>query len=172
MDDPVVAGITPTAGGVTFAGDLGGVLRVLDSRTGVLLHSVDTKGSMAGGLVTYQIGNTQYVAMASGNVSRVATRVTGIPSIVIMALEGSQKTAAATRGQALYMQVCSSCHGADGNLVADRKLGTLRQRRDSASTVAYIKDPKPPMPKLYPAILSEQDIQDVASYVLDSMQGE
>ena len=39
-DKPVVAGITPTAGGVTFAGDLGGNLFVFDSKTGAVVNKV------------------------------------------------------------------------------------------------------------------------------------
>jgi alcohol dehydrogenase (cytochrome c) len=171
-DEPVVAAITPTAGGVTFAGDQSGKFIVLDSRTGALLHSIDTHGAMVGGLVTYEIAGTQYVAMASGNVSRVATRVTGLPSIVIMALESrvQPQTVAAEKGRDLYTRICASCHGADGNLVADRKLATLRQRRDLASTIAYLKNPKPPMPRMFPDILSEQDLRDISSFLFKSLQ--
>jgi hypothetical protein len=32
-------------------------------------------------------------------------------------------------------------------------------------TVDWIKNPAPPMPKLYPATLSEKDTRDVAAYV-------
>ena len=42
-EKPVVAGITPTAGGVTFAGDLGGNLLVFDSRTGASLFSASMR---------------------------------------------------------------------------------------------------------------------------------
>jgi glucose dehydrogenase len=37
-EKPVVAGITPTAGGVTFAGDLAGNLLIFDSKSGALLR--------------------------------------------------------------------------------------------------------------------------------------
>jgi len=40
-----------------------------------------------------------------------------------------------------------------------------KSRKDYAAAVAWIKDPKPPMPKLYPAPLSESDVADVAAYV-------
>jgi mono/diheme cytochrome c family protein len=33
------------------------------------------------------------------------------------------------------------------------------------ATLAQIKNPAPPMPKLYPSTLSEQDVNDVAAYV-------
>jgi hypothetical protein len=31
--------------------------------------------------------------------------------------------------------------------------------------VSAIEDPDPPMPKLYPSVLSRQDVNDVAAYV-------
>ena len=172
MAEPVVAAITPTAGGVTFAGDQGGTFVVLDSKSGAVLHSVDTGGAMVGGLVTYEIGGTQYVAMASGNVSRVATRVTGIPSIVILSLNSTsaRATSGADRGRDLYGRVCASCHGSDGSLVAGRSLGTLHQRRDRAGTLEYLKNPKDPMPKMFPTLLSEQDLRDVSDYLFENLQ--
>lgn len=208
-DKPVVAGITPTAGGVTFAGDVGGNLFVFNSKTGELLHKVQTRGALAGGLVTYEAGGKQYVAFADGNVSRTMFGAYGIPSVVIMALNpkpasgatGSgaassaagaspsvasasvaPPTAAASRaprapsgaanipaGRKLYSQVCVSCHGPDGNMIADHHLSTLKARKDLKATVAYLKDPKPPMPKLYPDPLKEQDILDVAAYLHDDI---
>ena len=85
-DKPVVAGITPTAGGVTFAGDLGGFLYVFDSKSGAVVNRIQTGGALAGGLVTYEAGGRQYVAFADGNISRNAFGALGMPSVVIMAL--------------------------------------------------------------------------------------
>jgi PQQ-dependent dehydrogenase (methanol/ethanol family) len=201
-EKPVVAGITPTAGGVTFAGDLGGDLFVFNSKSGELLNKIQTRGALAGGLVTYEAGGKQYVAFANGNVSRNAFGALGIPSVVIMALNpkpvaaaasasgpsssGASTGAAATSstspaavsakrgssgaanvaaGRKLYTQVCVSCHGPDGDMLADHKLTTLKSRKDLKATVAYIKDPRAPMPKLYPDLLKDQDILDVATYV-------
>ena len=186
-EKPVVAGITPTAGGVTFAGDLAGNLFVFNSKTGELVNKVQTRGALAGGLVTYEAGGKQYVAFANGNVSRNAFGALGIPSLVIMTLNprtasGSPPAAAispSTRapgsaanvpaGRKLYTQVCVSCHGPDGNMLADHKLTTLKGRKDLKATVAYIKDPKAPMPKLYPDLLRDQDILDVATYIHDDI---
>ena len=72
---------------------------------------------------------------------------------------------ALARGRKLYAQVCTTCHGLNGNFVAGHELSTLRQRRDLDATIQYIKDPKPPMPKLYPALLDDQAVVDVATYV-------
>jgi alcohol dehydrogenase (cytochrome c) len=184
-EKPVIAGVTPTAGGVTFTGDLAGNLLVFDSKSGGLLAKKPTGGALAGGVVTYEAGGKQYVAFASGNVSRTAFGALGVPSVVIMALNPEHAPGAAPRaaaaaglpnvasGRRLYSQICVSCHGPDGNLIADHKLSHLKARLDRAATIAYVqgylKDPKPPMPRLYPDLMSEQNVADVATYVHDEL---
>ena len=54
-------------------------------------------------------------------------------------------------------------------LAVDRRLTTLKSSKDLKATVAYIKDPKAPMPKLYPDLLKDQDILDVATYLHDDI---
>ena len=184
-EKPVVAGVTPTAGGVTFTGDLNGNFLVFNSKTGELVYKTPTGGALAGGMVTYEAAGRQYVAFASGNVSRLAFGALGLPSVVVMSLGGktvsttppaersrpkasTQATdagAPVARGRKLYAQVCTTCHGLNGNFVAGHELSTLRQRRDLDATVRYIKDPKSPMPKLYPTLLDDQAVVDVATYV-------
>jgi mono/diheme cytochrome c family protein len=65
----------------------------------------------------------------------------------------------------LYSQICVDCHGPNGNLIGGHELSTLKSRRDLADTIAFIKNPKAPMPKLYPSLLNEQSVTDVAAYV-------
>ena len=69
-------------------------------------------------------------------------------------------------GMAIFGQNCSSCHGAAG---AGGGIGpTLKgekTRKDTVAAIAWIKNPVAPMPKLYPAPLSESDVADVAAYV-------
>jgi PQQ-dependent dehydrogenase (methanol/ethanol family) len=183
-DKPVVAGVTPTAGGVTFAGDLGGNLFVFDSKTGAVVNKVQTGGALAGGLVTYEMGGRQYVAFADGNVSRNAFGALGVPSVVIMALNpatlpgathpAAGNTAAGNAapgtpdvaaGRRLYSQVCVTCHGSEGNLVAGHRLSAAVGRQNRAATIAYVKNPKAPMPKMFPDLLNEQSIIDVTEYL-------
>jgi mono/diheme cytochrome c family protein len=68
-------------------------------------------------------------------------------------------------GRRLYSQVCVACHGPEGNLVPDHKLSVAVARQSRATTSAYIKSPKPPMPKMYPDLLNEQSIVDVTDYL-------
>jgi PQQ-dependent dehydrogenase (methanol/ethanol family) len=183
-EKPVVAGITPTAAGITFAGDLAGNLLVFNSKTGDVIRKVNTGGALAGGVVTYEARGKQYVAFNSGNISRNAFGDVGLPSVVIMTLNPKSKPTAATlakpssgragapnskNGHTLYTQVCASCHGPDGDLIPDHKLSSLTKRRDAAGTIAYIKEPKAPMPKLYPDLINEQSVVDVAAYVREDL---
>ncbi len=100
-EKPVIAGVTPTAGGVTLTGDLAGNLLVFDSKTGALLRKVQTGGALAGGVVTYAVDGEQYVAFASGNISRSAFGSLGVPSVVIMALNGRRSAIAPARRASL-----------------------------------------------------------------------
>jgi mono/diheme cytochrome c family protein len=140
---------------------------------------------MAGGVVTYEVGGQQHVAFASGNVSRNAFGALGLPTVVVMSLNNGGSSAASARtsgsssapagapdlakGRKLYSQVCTACHGPDGNLIANRKLGNLAERRDLTQTIRYIKDPNPPMPKLFPDLIDEQGVVDVAAYVHEEL---
>ena len=69
-------------------------------------------------------------------------------------------------GEGIFSQNCSSCHGAAG---AGGGIGpTLKgekARKNYDAAIAWIKNPQPPMPKLYPSTISESDVSDVAAYV-------
>jgi alcohol dehydrogenase (cytochrome c) len=67
---PVVAGVTPTAGGVVLSGELTGDFIVLDAADGKVLYRYYTGGPIGGGVSTYEIDGRQYVVVASGNESR------------------------------------------------------------------------------------------------------
>lgn len=83
---PVVAGITPTAGGLVFAGDTSGKFFALDKETGKPLYNLSTPGMLAGGIITYTVKGRQYVAVSSGNVSRLTFGEFGDPSIIVLSL--------------------------------------------------------------------------------------
>jgi len=63
---PIVSGLTPTAGGVAFVGDMGGNFHALDSATGQKLWGQDLGGAIGGGVITYTAGGAQKVAVAAG----------------------------------------------------------------------------------------------------------
>ncbi len=180
---PVVSGITPTAGGVVFAGDMGGNFLALDARDGKVLYQSQTGGALAGGVITYMRDGKQYVAALSGNVSRLTFGVTGSPTLVVYALGGSNEAPAAApasstdsapqagaaadaaAGKVLYAQVCAACHGAQGEGAVGPSLRGLATRMDFERTVQWIREPSAKMPKLFPAPLDAQAVNDVAAYV-------
>ena len=63
---PVVAGVTPTAGGLVFTADLTGHLRAFDADTGAVLFELETGQSIGGGIVSYSAGGRQRIGVASG----------------------------------------------------------------------------------------------------------
>jgi alcohol dehydrogenase (cytochrome c) len=63
---PVVAGVTPTAGGLVFTADLTGQLRAFDAETGAVLFELATGQSIGGGIVSYSAAGRQRIGVASG----------------------------------------------------------------------------------------------------------
>ncbi len=63
---PVVAGVTPTAGGLVFTADLTGHLRAFDAESGEVLFQLETGQSIGGGIVSYSAGGRQRIGVASG----------------------------------------------------------------------------------------------------------
>lgn len=67
--EPVVAGVTVTAGGLLFMGDLSGIMRAFDARTGTLLWEDRAGDALGGGIVTYEVGGRAFVAAVTGQPS-------------------------------------------------------------------------------------------------------
>ncbi len=77
-----------------------------------------------------------------------------------------QKELDARRGRALFAANCAACHGAGGlGGPVGPSLHNEKTRKSLQETQAWIKDPQPPMPKLYPGSLSGADVGDLAAYV-------
>lgn len=66
---PLVAGVTVTAGGLLFTGDLNNDFLAIDAASGKTLYRFNTGGSIGGGVISYAIDGRQYVATTSGVVS-------------------------------------------------------------------------------------------------------
>ena len=52
-DYPILAGVTPTAGGLVFFGDVGGDFYAVNADTGEQLFAQKLSGSLGGGVITY-----------------------------------------------------------------------------------------------------------------------
>ena len=86
---PMVAAVTPTAGGLVFTGDLDGNFLAFDAATGDILFKAKAGGPIGGGVITYTVDGKQYVAVAAGMTNKLMG-VGGVPaSVVIYALNGT-----------------------------------------------------------------------------------
>jgi hypothetical protein len=56
---------------------------VFDSASGKVLYKDHTAGSIAGGVITYAANGKQYVALTSGNISRLTWGALGKPTLMI-----------------------------------------------------------------------------------------
>lgn len=63
---PVQSGVTPTAGGVVFFGDMGGNFYALNADTGEKLWGDKIGGAIGGGVIAYDAGHGERVAVATG----------------------------------------------------------------------------------------------------------
>ncbi len=61
---------------------------------------------------------------------------------------------------------CEMCHGraGDGGPIGI-SLRNEFNRMDFGTLASWIEDPEPPMPALYPRVLSKQQVRDLAAYV-------
>src|SRR5207253_9954057 len=90
---PVVAAVTATAGGLILAGELTGDLVALDAASGTSAYRFNTGGSIGAGIVTYEAGGRQYMAVASGRPSRFWVQEhSGNPVIMVFAIDSAAPT--------------------------------------------------------------------------------
>ena len=96
-----------------------------------------------------------------------AWRPTGVAALCLLYALLAQPAAAedAGHGKEIFEQNCAACHGMQGEGAVGPSLKDLKARRTVDSTVEWIKNPSPRMPKLFPDALDEQDVKDVAAYV-------
>ena len=85
---PMVGAVTSTAGGVVMTGELTGDFLVFDATTGREAYRFNTGGPIGGGVATYSLGGTQYVAVVSGSPSPYWVGPNpGTPTILVFALK-------------------------------------------------------------------------------------
>jgi PQQ-dependent dehydrogenase (methanol/ethanol family) len=81
---PLVAGITSTAGGLVFTGDLRGDFIAFDARTGAVRWNYRSGQPIGGGVVTYKAGGKQLVAVAAGMHAPVTWKLKSPPAKVVV----------------------------------------------------------------------------------------
>lgn len=68
---PIMSGVTPTAGGLVFFGDMAGNVYAFDAKDGRKLWAHDDNGAMGGGVISYETGGQQRSAVAAGIISPI-----------------------------------------------------------------------------------------------------
>ena len=85
---PIVSGVTPTAGGLVFFGDVGGNFYALDAATGQKLWGQQLGGALGGGVITYTANGAQKIAVATGFTSPAWPTKVVTAKVKILGLEG------------------------------------------------------------------------------------
>jgi alcohol dehydrogenase (cytochrome c) len=86
---PIVGGVTPSAGGLVFFGDVGGNFYAVDGATGRKLWGQKIGGAIGGGVITYTVNGVQKVAVATGFISPVWPVEIRSSKVAILGLEGA-----------------------------------------------------------------------------------
>ena len=68
---PLMGGVTPTNGGLVLFGDMGGTFYVFEAVSGKKVWSTDLGGAIGGGVITYDSGSGQKIAIAAGMTSPI-----------------------------------------------------------------------------------------------------
>jgi hypothetical protein len=178
-DGQMLAGLVPTKSGILFAGDVRGNLLALDAKTGFLLNRIDAKGALNNGLISYAVDDRQYVAAAIGGTSLNTSGVAGPLRVSIYGLNGSDTPKIVksdrlpllgptreAKAHMMYFQNCQLCHGPAGQGGVYPSL--LRQAKtvtDPNALKAFLVTVPPPMPRLYPGVLEDGDVDLIAEYL-------
>ena len=83
---PVLSGITPTAGGLVFAGDMANHAYAFDAEHGSILWQTELAGAPSGGVITYLVDDRQRVAFVAGTRGGLFTTTPASAKIVVFGL--------------------------------------------------------------------------------------
>jgi mono/diheme cytochrome c family protein len=155
LEAPWNGGTLATAGGLVFQGTLNGRFRAYDARTGAQLWEFDNQAATMAGPISYQVDGVQYIASLASygtlfylpvgfgvaeppaapsnarvNVFRIGGEASLPPREVVEAETPRPprlrlSAGAVARGEALYAQFCSVCHG--GGAISGGVLPDLRR---------------------------------------------
>ena len=84
-EEPMVAAVTTTAGGLVLTGETTGDFIVLDATRGKELYRFNTGAAMGGGVISYAVKGRQYIAAASGRAGYFFGS-TGAPTLFVFTL--------------------------------------------------------------------------------------
>jgi outer membrane protein assembly factor BamB len=85
MISPPLGGVTATGGGLVMTGEINGDFVVLDASSGAVLYQRNLDGAIGGGVITYEAGGRQLIAIAAGD-NNVTYHTRGANEIVVLGL--------------------------------------------------------------------------------------
>jgi hypothetical protein len=144
-----------------------------------LLKRIDTGAALNNGLISYKVGGDQYVAATVGGPTENPSTVAGPLRVSIFGLHGSDhpKVVALERmpppagvsPAALAYASCGQCHGSPKLAAATGgsapPIGRQSQLADPELLKQFLATVPPPMPRLYPGVLTENDVELLAGYL-------
>jgi mono/diheme cytochrome c family protein len=173
-DAPVMAGLVPTKGGLVFGADVHGNLYAFDADSGAILKHIDAGGAINNGLISYAVDGTQYVAAGVGGVTLLARGVAGALKVKVLALQGGDvpkvtgfaRLPSQQAGEAeLFGRVCGPCHGGNGKGRTFPSLTRMTSVGDPEVLKRFLTHVPPPMPVLYPGLLTEDEVEQIAGFL-------
>lgn len=176
-DAPVIAGLVTTKSGLLFAGDVKGRLLVFDAGSGALHQRQDLGGALNHGLISYAVEDRQYLAAAVGGSSITTDGVAGPLRVTVLGLSDRKKPNVTSfprikpaenftsAPKALFMTVCSNCHGQSGTGALYPSLLRHTHLADPKRLEKFLATVPDPMPKLYPGLLNSSDVRLIANYL-------
>lgn len=181
--DVCYSGALATGGDLVFTGRSDGRLTALDSHTGLSLWEFQTGAGMNAPATTFEYQGRQYVvALSAGNLFAGSAKG---DSVWLFALDGTlepvepgrvappppppppppEPVADLRNGASVFQSICAFCHGDDGR--GGTGGGTsLHNTTAVEEIITMVTEGRNMMPSLAGA-LSEDQIRDVAAYVID-----
>ena len=176
-ESQVQAGLVPTRSGLLFAGDSNGNLFAFDAKSGSLLKRIDVQGALNNGLISYEVQGEQYVAAAVGGIGENPHSVAGPLRVSIFGLHtsGPPEIVKLDRLQpeitgvppysAVFWQACLQCHGYYGSGTSAPPIIRQSQLADPVLLKHFLATVPPPMPRLYPGMLEDEDVERIAEHL-------
>lgn len=122
-------------------------------------------------VIVYALGVEGEPKTYSASTGDVVEKAQGAPG------PDEAETAAASKGapnvangNKIYSNYCAGCHGEDGEGGVGPSLIDEFERKNMAEIVDWIEHPNSPMPKLYPGVITVEQVRDVGAYVEETFR--
>jgi alcohol dehydrogenase (cytochrome c) len=181
-ESQVQAGMVPTKSGLLFAGDTHGHLLIFNAANGTLIKSIDTGGALNSGLISYSVDGVQYVAANVGGPTQNPSTVAGPLRVVIYSIFANGPPGVVTLPRldlppppgitpehAIFGQACELCHIGEPEGFNVAQISRQSQLANPALLKKFLATVPPPMPRLYPDFVNDNDVDMIAKYLKEKV---